>query len=40
MVIDGFTTTANFLYAVLSYPLYADDDASEVDIKFLKTSNN
>ena len=36
MVIDGFTTTANFLYAVLSYPLYADDDASEVDIKFLE----
>lgn len=24
------------LYAVLSYPLYADDDASEVDIKFLE----
>ena len=36
MVIDGFTTTANFLYSVLSYPLYADDDASEVDIKFLE----
>lgn len=36
MVIDGFTTTADFLYAVLSYPLYADGDASEVDIKFLE----
>ncbi|OEK70349.1 acetyl-CoA carboxylase biotin carboxylase subunit [Staphylococcus equorum] len=35
MVIDGFTTTADFLYAVLSYPLYADGDAKEVDIKFL-----
>ena len=35
MVIDGFTTTADFLYAVLSYPLYADGDANEVDIKFL-----
>lgn len=34
MVIEGFTTTADFLYAVLSYPLYADGDASEVDIKF------
>lgn len=35
MVIDGFTTTADFLYAVLSYPLYADGDANEVYIKFL-----
>ncbi len=35
MVIDGFTTTADFLYAVLSYPEYADGDASKVDIKFL-----
>lgn len=35
MVIDGFTTTADFLYAVLSYPLYADGDAKDVDIKFL-----
>ena len=35
MVIDGFTTTADFLYAVLSYPEYADGDASQVDIKFL-----
>ena len=37
MVIEGFTTTADFLYAVLSYPLYADGDASEVDIKFLES---
>lgn len=35
MVIDGFTTTADFLYAVLSYPLYAEGNAEEVDIKFL-----
>ncbi|MFQ3843593.1 acetyl-CoA carboxylase biotin carboxylase subunit [Staphylococcus pseudoxylosus] len=35
MVIDGFTTTADFLYAVLSYPLYAKGNAEEVDIKFL-----
>ena len=35
MVIDGFTTTADFLYAVLSYPLYAEGDARDVDIKFL-----
>lgn len=35
MVIDGFTTTADFLYAVLSYPEYANGDASNVDIKFL-----
>ncbi|MCG3400957.1 acetyl-CoA carboxylase biotin carboxylase subunit [Staphylococcus massiliensis] len=35
MVIDGFTTTADFLYALLSYPPYCDGDASEVDIKFL-----
>ncbi|WP_418128698.1 acetyl-CoA carboxylase biotin carboxylase subunit [Staphylococcus sp. HKU1] len=35
MVIDGFTTTADFLYAVLSFPLYADGDAKDVDIKFL-----
>ncbi|MBM2658464.1 acetyl-CoA carboxylase biotin carboxylase subunit [Staphylococcus pseudoxylosus] len=35
MVIDGFTTTAEFLYAVLSYPLYAEGNAEEVDIKFL-----
>ncbi len=24
MVIDGFSTTADFLYAVLNYPLYRD----------------
>lgn len=36
MVIDGFSTTADFLYAVLSYPAYADGDASDVDIKFLE----
>ncbi|BGE82272.1 acetyl-CoA carboxylase biotin carboxylase subunit [Staphylococcus petrasii] len=36
MVIEGFSTTADFLYAVLSYPLYADGDAREVDIKFLE----
>ena len=35
MVIDGFSTTADFLYAVLSYPAYADGDAKDVDIKFL-----
>ncbi|MGW7811425.1 acetyl-CoA carboxylase biotin carboxylase subunit [Staphylococcus xylosus] len=35
MVIDGFTTTADFLYAVLSYPLYAEGNVEEVDIKFL-----
>lgn len=35
MVIDGFTTTADFLYAVLSYPVYAENDAKDVDIKFL-----
>lgn len=36
MVIDGFTTTADFLYAVLNYPPYADGDARDVDIKFLE----
>lgn len=36
MVIEGFTTTADFLYAVLSYPLYAEGDARDVDIKFLE----
>ncbi|UXR77362.1 MULTISPECIES: acetyl-CoA carboxylase biotin carboxylase subunit [unclassified Staphylococcus] len=36
MIIDGFTTTADFLYAVLSYPPYCEGDASEVDIKFLE----
>lgn len=35
MVIDGFTTTADFLYGVLSYPQYANGDAKDVDIKFL-----
>ena len=35
MVIEGFSTTADFLYAVLSYPAYAEGDASDVDIKFL-----
>ncbi|MDC6326836.1 acetyl-CoA carboxylase biotin carboxylase subunit [Staphylococcus auricularis] len=35
MVIDGFTTTADFLYAVLSYPFYVENDAKDVDIKFL-----
>ncbi|MGD6886077.1 acetyl-CoA carboxylase biotin carboxylase subunit [Staphylococcus shinii] len=35
MVIDGFTTTVDFLYAVLSYPLYAEGNAEEVEIKFL-----
>lgn len=35
MVIDGFTTTADFLYAVLSYPTYANGNAEDVDIKFL-----
>ncbi|REH94156.1 acetyl-CoA carboxylase biotin carboxylase subunit [Staphylococcus felis] len=35
MVIDGFTTTADFLYAVLSYPPYYEGDARDVDIKFL-----
>ncbi len=36
MVIEGFTTTADFLYAVLNYPIYAKGDASKVDIKFLE----
>ncbi|MBI5975867.1 acetyl-CoA carboxylase biotin carboxylase subunit [Staphylococcus canis] len=36
MVIDGFTTTADFLYAVLSYPPYYEGDARDVDIKFLE----
>ncbi|QLK86019.1 acetyl/propionyl/methylcrotonyl-CoA carboxylase subunit alpha [Staphylococcus sp. 17KM0847] len=36
MIIDGFTTTADFLYAVLSYPPYCEGDASDVDIKFLE----
>ncbi|MDR4210875.1 acetyl-CoA carboxylase biotin carboxylase subunit, partial [Bacillus thuringiensis] len=36
MVIEGFTTTADFLYAVLNYPIYAKGDASTVDIKFLE----
>lgn len=35
MVIDGFTTTADFLYVVLSYPPYYEGDARDVDIKFL-----
>ncbi|GAB0326047.1 acetyl-CoA carboxylase biotin carboxylase subunit [Staphylococcus pseudintermedius] len=35
LVIDGFTTTAGFLYAVLSYPPYYEGDARDVDIKFL-----
>ncbi|EGQ3762402.1 acetyl-CoA carboxylase biotin carboxylase subunit [Staphylococcus pseudintermedius] len=35
LVIDGFTTTADFLYAVLSYPPYYEGDACDVDIKFL-----
>ncbi|HAR6314444.1 acetyl-CoA carboxylase biotin carboxylase subunit [Staphylococcus pseudintermedius] len=35
LVIDGFTTTADFLYAVLSYPPYYEGDARDVDIKFL-----
>ncbi|NHM75813.1 acetyl-CoA carboxylase biotin carboxylase subunit [Staphylococcus sp. 11007852] len=35
MVIDGFTTTADFLFAVLSYPPYYEGDAKDVDIKFL-----
>lgn len=35
MVIAGFTTTADFLYAVLSYPSYANGNAEDVDIKFL-----
>ncbi|EIE3754854.1 acetyl-CoA carboxylase biotin carboxylase subunit [Staphylococcus pseudintermedius] len=35
LVIDGFTTTADFLYAVLSYPPYYKGDARDVDIKFL-----
>ena len=38
MVIEGFTTTADFLYAVLSYPLYAEGDARDVDIKFLRNT--
>ena len=36
LVIEGFTTTADFLYAVLNYPIYAKGDASKVDIKFLE----
>ncbi|EGQ2822711.1 TPA: acetyl/propionyl/methylcrotonyl-CoA carboxylase subunit alpha [Staphylococcus pseudintermedius] len=35
LVIDGFTTTADFLYAVLSFPPYYEGDARDVDIKFL-----
>ncbi|HEC2244915.1 TPA: acetyl-CoA carboxylase biotin carboxylase subunit [Staphylococcus delphini] len=35
LVIDGFATTADFLYAVLSYPPYYEGDARDVDIKFL-----
>lgn len=35
LVIDGFTTTADFLYSVLSYPPYYEGDARDVDIKFL-----
>lgn len=35
LVIDGFTTTADFLYAVLSYSPYYEGDARDVDIKFL-----
>ncbi|EIK0323815.1 acetyl-CoA carboxylase biotin carboxylase subunit [Staphylococcus pseudintermedius] len=35
LVIDGFITTADFLYAVLSYPPYYEGDARDVDIKFL-----
>lgn len=35
LVIDGFTTTADFLYAVLSYPPYYEGDARDVDIKIL-----
>ncbi|HCT0451393.1 TPA: acetyl-CoA carboxylase biotin carboxylase subunit [Staphylococcus pseudintermedius] len=35
LVIDGFTTTADFLYPVLSYPPYYEGDARDVDIKFL-----
>lgn len=35
LVIDGFTTTADVLYAVLSYPPYYEGDARDVDIKFL-----
>ncbi len=35
LVIDGFTTTADFLYVVLSYPPYYEGDARDVDIKFL-----
>ncbi|WP_438302112.1 acetyl-CoA carboxylase biotin carboxylase subunit [Staphylococcus pseudintermedius] len=35
LVIDGFTTTADFLYAVLSDPPYYEGDARDVDIKFL-----
>ncbi|ELX9443640.1 acetyl-CoA carboxylase biotin carboxylase subunit [Staphylococcus pseudintermedius] len=35
LVIDGFTTTADFLYAVLSYLPYYEGDARDVDIKFL-----
>ncbi|MBE5660752.1 acetyl-CoA carboxylase biotin carboxylase subunit [Staphylococcus sp. SS21] len=36
MVIEGFSTTADFLYAVLNYPAYCDGDAKDVDIKFLE----
>ncbi|MDU9417839.1 acetyl-CoA carboxylase biotin carboxylase subunit [Staphylococcus lloydii] len=39
MVIDGFTTTADFLFAVLNYPPYAHGDARDVDIKFLDRHN-
>ncbi|PTF94270.1 acetyl-CoA carboxylase biotin carboxylase subunit [Staphylococcus chromogenes] len=35
MIIDGFSTTADFLYAVLAYPPYYEGDAKNVDIKFL-----
>ncbi|MTV20268.1 acetyl-CoA carboxylase biotin carboxylase subunit [Staphylococcus delphini] len=35
LVIDGFTTTADFLYVVLSYSPYYEGDARDVDIKFL-----
>ena len=36
MRIEGFSTTADFLYEVLKYPIYAKGDASKVDIKFLE----
>ncbi|MBA8779070.1 acetyl-CoA carboxylase biotin carboxylase subunit [Staphylococcus schleiferi subsp. coagulans] len=39
LVIDGFKTTADFLYALLSYPPYFEGDATEVDIKFLDRHN-